>query len=100
APGLLLTALLLLSVREPVRGGMEAAPREAVKPTSFTGSLKIFFPQPLYRVLALAAAIYNLELFSMAAWAPSYAYRTFGLDSAQVGLGLGLAVGIGSSLVM
>jgi MFS family permease len=101
APGLLLTALLTLTVREPVRGAMEppsaAAPHE---PASFTGSFKLLFAQPLYRALALAAAIYNLELFSLAAWAPSYAVRAFGLGTAQVGLGLGLALGVGASLVM
>jgi MFS family permease len=99
-PGLLMTLVLLFTVREPLRGGMESASRAAVTPTSFTGSLKILFSQPLYRTLALAAAIYNLELFSLAAWAPTYAVRTFGLDTARVGLGLGLAVGVGSSLVM
>jgi MFS family permease len=99
-PGIFLTLLLILTVREPKRGGLDGARREAVEPTSFLGSLRILFSQPLYRTLALAAAIYNLELFSLAAWAPTYAVRNFGLDTAKVGLGLGLAIGIGSSLVM
>jgi MFS family permease len=100
APGLILTLILILTVREPVRGQMDPGPREVVKPTSFKETVKILFSQPLYRALALSAAIYNLELFSLAAWAPTYAVRTFGLDTAQVGLGLGLALGFGSSFVM
>jgi predicted MFS family arabinose efflux permease len=99
APGLLLAALLILTVREPTRGAMDgvAAPAKA---ESFFGSFRVLFSQPLYRKLALASAIYNLELFSLAAWAPTYAVRTFKLGTAQVGLGLGLALGIGSSFVM
>jgi MFS family permease len=100
APGLVLTAILLLTVREPARGGMDPGPREAPKTTSFGETVKALFSKPLYRALALSAAIYNLELFSLAAWAPSYAARTFGLDTAQVGLGLGLALGFGSGFVM
>jgi MFS family permease len=100
APGLILTLILILTVREPVRGQMDPGPREVVKPTRFKETVKILFSQPLYRALALSAAIYNLELFSLAAWAPTYAVRTFGLDTAQVGLGLGLALGFGSSFVM
>jgi MFS family permease len=100
APGVLLTAILMLTVREPARGQMEPGPKIAHQPASFTGSFKLLFAQPLYRMLALSAAIYNLELFSLAAWAPSYAVRAFGLNTAQVGLGLGLALGFGSSLVM
>jgi len=99
-PGLILTAVLLLTVREPVRGQTDPGPRTTVKPTSFPQTVKILFSQPLYRSLALSAAIYNLELFSLAAWAPTYAIRTFGLNTAQVGLGLGLALGLGSSFVM
>jgi MFS family permease len=99
-PGLVLTAILLLSVREPARGAMDPGPRVQPAKTSFGETVKGLFSQPLYRALALSAAIYNLELFSLAAWAPTYAVRSFGLNTAQVGLGLGLALGFGSSFVM
>jgi MFS family permease len=100
APGIVLAALLILTVREPVRGMMDPEPKTPVKAESFLGSFKVLFSQPLYRALAISAAIYNLELFSLAAWAPTYAVRTFQLGTAQVGLGLGLALGVGSSFVL
>ena len=100
APGVILTLILLLTVREPSRGAMDPGPRVVVEKTGFGETVKGLFSKPLYRALALSAAIYNLELFSLAAWAPTYATRTFGLHSAQVGLGLGLALGIVSSFVM
>jgi MFS family permease len=101
APGFLLAVLLTLTVREPARGGMDAAPAIAVLvPPHFWSAIRMLFANPLYRVVAIASAIGAIEQFSIAVWAPTYAMRAFSLGTRDVGLGLGLALGLGSGLVM
>jgi MFS family permease len=100
-PGLLITPVLFLTVREPVRG--QSDPREFAEAPAVENigeAFRVLFARPLYRWVAIALAFGNIELFSLAAWTPSYAQRAFALGPAEIGLGLGLALGVGSGLVM
>ncbi|WP_156677950.1 spinster family MFS transporter [Sphingomonas profundi] len=108
APGLLLALVLVLAIREPVRGAMEpgATPpaTRARSPAEAVGLLLATFARlfcdPFYRWVAFAAALGSIEMFAIVIWAPTYAVRTFALGKAEVGQGLGLATGLISAAVM
>ncbi len=101
-PGLILCAVLLFTVREPARGAMDDTPATQTPPDAMSlwATLRSLFARPLYRYVAIGGAIGNIELFSLAAWTPTYALRTFQTGTAAVGLGLGLGLGLVSGLVM
>jgi len=100
APVLLLLPVLL-TVREPMRG--QSDPPGTVMVADRIGHVEAFrllFRTPVYRWVMIGGAVANLEIFALAAWAPTYVLRTFHLSIAAVGLGLGLALGVGSGLVL
>lgn len=107
-PGFVLALVLILLVKEPVRGAMD--PGSVVRAPA-AGSIDQAFAMmgralagllrdPFYRWVAIAAAIGAVELFAIVTWSPSYAIRAFDLDQAEVGRGLGLATGLISAAVM
>lgn len=99
-PGILL-AIALAFRREPRRGLFDSASVVAQDvPPSLFGALRLLFGNRFYAACAIAMAVFNVNLFSITVWSPTYALRNFGLTTAQVGLGLGLALGIGSGIVM
>lgn len=99
-PGIILAGLLLL-VREPRRGTFDDFAAATVEtPASLWAALKLLFGDRFYAACAVAMTLFNVNLFSITVWSPTYALRTFELTTAQVGLGLGLALGIGSGIVM
>jgi MFS family permease len=107
-PGIVLAAVLLAAMREPVRGGTEpggASPAPVAKSVRqafslLSGTFTRLFADPAYRWIAIGSAVGSIELFSIVVWTPSYAIRRFALDKVIVGQGLGLAIGLVSVAVM
>jgi MFS family permease len=82
-------ALLILTIREPVRRAAEAKINDEVAQPSgarITARLVI----PIYLVVAIASLVDN----AVGAWSPTLLIRTFGRDPAAVGLRLGIALTI------
>ncbi len=106
APGLLL-ALLLLTLREPVRGAADegvatdADGNPAVdKPTlRDVGSL---FAIPNYLLIVLGYTAYTFSLGAFAVWAPKFLYRGHGMDLGKANFLFGLilaATGLVSTML-
>ncbi len=98
APGLLLGALVFLLVREPRRGGFEAAtaPAAEAPAESLWTQVKRLLAITAFRRLALACGIVGVAGYGYGVWTPSFLVRTHGLSIAQAGLVFGVASGCGA----
>jgi MFS family permease len=96
AAGVALAAVLLLTVREPLR---EAEASPAPRSRSYLADLHAacgrVFGRPGFVPLALAFGIAGVIGAVLGAWAPAYLQRSYGVPLAEVGLMIGPAVGLG-----
>lgn len=100
-PGLILAAILYTTVREPVRGGMDATTIPANR-DSFMGTVRLLIQNRvwLWNMLGHTFAIFVGYGFS--SWKPALYLRQFDLSQAEVGtlLGtMGLLVGVPGLLI-
>lgn len=93
APGLLLSVLVALTLREPPRGRFDAAP--AGTAPSLPSMLRHFVRSPALRQLPLAGAAHGVGAFAAALWLPAYLTRSFALSGDEAGLWLAVAYGVG-----
>jgi predicted MFS family arabinose efflux permease len=93
-PGLILAALLLLTVREPIR---ETA-GHADRPPSYFGTLKFLVTTPGVLHPFLGIGLASLAMSGVPVWAASFLVRTQGLSLSQAGLMAGLGVGLFGAL--
>ncbi len=100
APGMLLAALVYLLVREPRRGGFEAAAAVARMPVQAAESLwaqvRRLLAITAFRRLALACGMAGVAGYGYGVWTPSFLVRTHGMSIAQAGLLFGVASGVGA----
>ena len=104
--GLVLTPLIPLLVKEPVRGACDARPNPRLdpgpdplieahepRPTMF-GSIAFFLRSPALVLTALAAGLTAFVGYSMLNWNVSMLLRTKGMPVAQVALAYALVTGL------
>lgn len=84
-------ALVILTIREPLRRASEETARSAVAQPGAWRSASWARVIPIYIVLAMASLVDN----AVGAWAPSLLIREFAKDPAQIGVELGLLLTIG-----
>jgi predicted MFS family arabinose efflux permease len=93
-PGVLLAALVRLTLREPARGTLDK--NSGMQPTpSLMSTLRYFAGRPALRHLPLAGAVHGIGAFAAALWLPSYFIRVFDVGSAEAGAWMAVAYGIG-----
>jgi MFS family permease len=101
-PGIVLAIILKLTVREPVRGGLDdpadASMLRADEEVKFWPCIKALWSVPTFRIMALSAAPSSLCGYGMNLWTPSFLSRVHELPEATFGLPLGLATGVGGGL--
>ena len=96
-PGVILSILMKLSIKEPPRGYSEG--REPVQnEVPFSTVLKILWGYRSFRQLSLGAATQAFVGYGSIAWMPSFLMRTHDMSSGQVGTVLGLIIGIAGGL--
>jgi MFS family permease len=89
-PGVVLSVVFVLLVKEPPRSQtLDAASRPSV-PQVFAHLWGI----KAYRDLVIAATLQAFTAYGITQWMPSFFIRTYGLGTAEVGLYLGLTIGI------
>ena len=86
-PGLLVSLLVWLTVREPPRGRFDTGPPPA--DTSMLNSLRYLWSLPAYRWLCFAAALHVFAGYGAATWHPSFLRRIHEMSGSEVGLWLG-----------
>jgi predicted MFS family arabinose efflux permease len=102
--GLLLAPLLIATLKEPKRGGMDAAPR--IAPASLLQVARTLALKPSFWLLSGGAACSSIMGYGLLFWLPSFFMRSYGLSLAQVShfyaglllIGGVAGIGIGSIL--
>ena len=91
--GLTLAPLLLLIVREPVRGVLEGRPSDGPR-GSVLESLLFFVRSPILVLNACSAGLAALVGYGILNWAPAYLLRVQGMSLTQLGAAYGLVAGL------
>lgn len=94
--GFFLILLVKLLIRDPPRGYADSVPTDT-EPTDtprLGQAMRILRQTPTFRLLCLAAAADAFVGYGLLLWLPTFLIRTFELSSAQVGMRLGVLVGI------
>lgn len=103
APGVLLSVLLLLLVREPKRGRYDPVKEMEAKPASLKECLNTYRRTPTLSLMLLAAGTYSFVFNAFGAWAPALLMRAKGATMADISVwysvvfGLAMAVGMFAS---
>lgn len=92
-PGLLLSLLVLFTIREPRRTAPPRTAAEGPKP-GFLRDCWQTLRHPALRILYLATALHMLSAAGVGTWTVPFLTRTAGLDIATVGVLMGLASGV------
>ncbi len=94
-PGLVLALLLLLTVREPRRGGEEAGPAADVeRAPSLAETWRCAVRQPLFVHTFIGLTLNSMMLSGMLIWQAAFLIRVHDVSLAQAGVLAGLAAGI------
>jgi predicted MFS family arabinose efflux permease len=93
-PGVILAAILRLTLREPPRGHAEGAQDSGVTP-SLLSTIRYLWSRPAMRHIPLAGTIHGIGAWAMAVWLPSYFIRIHGMGSGEIGTWMALIYGIG-----
>ena len=98
-PGVLIGALVLLTIREPTRGGLdERTERETAPP--FLETMRFLLRQPSAVHLIIGSSVVALWGWGLMWWTPAFLMRSYGLNVDQAGAMLGPIHLIGGSLAM
>ncbi|HEY6597695.1 MAG TPA: MFS transporter [Pseudomonadales bacterium] len=92
-PGLLLALLVRFTVREPVRGMAEGR-TAAVDQPGIIETLRYLLAKRSFRHLAFGGALTAFVGYGLVNWMPSFLIRSHGMTTGQIGLWLGLILGI------
>jgi MFS family permease len=94
--GLLVSVIFHLTVREPAR--IDAAATITHTPSSSGGIFSKLGDLKAFGLLVLAFATTSLAGSSVSTWLPAYYGRAFDLKPMQIGLGLGLCIGLATTI--
>ncbi len=102
-PGVLLSLLLLLLVREPVRGRYDPPSEVKAEPASMKECLETYKKTPTLSLLLLSAGTYSFVFNAFGAWAPALLMRAKGATLEDISVyysvvfGLAMAIGMFAS---
>lgn len=96
APGVLLTLVIMLTVKEPARRGVTDVGRDDMPSGSASGDLMPFFRENFATVSRIIAAFSfgGIAVVGYLAWVPEFLRRSFGWDMAKIGLAFGLVMAV------
>jgi MFS family permease len=96
-PGLVLALVVRLTVREPVRGAMEAVPIEGALPT-VSEVVRFLAARRSFRHLSLGIGFTAFAGYAFAFWAPQFLRRVHAMSSGELGTKIGIGLGVGGAL--
>ena len=98
-PGIVIGALVLLTIREPTRGCLDGAKERPAAPP-FLETLRFMLRQPSAVHLVIGGCVVALWGWGLMWWTPAFLMRSYGLNLDEVGAMLGPIHLIGGSLAM
>ncbi|MGH8259349.1 MAG: MFS transporter, partial [Steroidobacteraceae bacterium] len=87
-PGLALTLLFVLTVREPPRGA-PGSKRPGLEPTSLPASVRFLFGSPAYLLLLLGASLMGASAYAGGTWNPTFLARVHHMRLGEIAAALG-----------
>jgi MFS family permease len=96
-PGLVLALIVRFTVREPVRGAMEAKPIEGALPT-VSEVLRFLASRRSFCHLSLGIGFTAFAGYAFAFWAPQFLRRVHEMSSGELGTKIGLGLGVGGAI--
>ena len=94
-PGVVLALIILLKLKEPLRGQSENAPASHDAPVMpFWQVVRTLLSKPAYRHICIATGLYTVVYLGVVGWLPSYFVRSFDMGVAEVGFWLAMSLGI------
>lgn len=98
APGLLI-ALLMLTIREPLRRGLRAAPAAGASSVPAPGLVAHLRSQRVaIGALFAGMSLIGLVMYGAIAWIPTFFARTYGMSVGEAGLWFGIIMAIGGTI--
>jgi len=95
-PGFLVALLVRLTIREPVRGGLDGRALET--PATMGETLRKLRSYSSFRLFAIAGGLNAFSSYGIGNFMPSFLIRSHGFGSMEVGTSLALITGIGGAL--
>ncbi len=98
-PGLVMAAIVWLTLEEPPRGAADAATPVEDEPMPSTGEvLRHLWGLRSFRHLTIAGGIYALAGYGFMTWVPAFLSRVHGLSIGEAGTWAGIMIGGGGAL--
>lgn len=95
-PGVVLAAIVWVTLREPRRGVFDKRVDDTIP--SLMQVAQSLYRCRTYRLLLLFVIVNGFVQYGLTQWWPSFYSRVFSLSLASIGVSLGLALGVGSGL--
>jgi len=97
APGLLLAVVLRFTVREPLRGGLDATPPTSDSP-SIGETIRTLWAMPTFRLIALGTGLASFAGTGYGLWIPTFFRRVHDLSFSEIGMQFGLVSAISAAI--
>ena len=98
APGLLLSVLVLFTLKEPLRRHLSEPAAQASKAEKPKKGLVFLFSQPAFRQMFIGGVIFTTSTGAMLAFTPAFIMRTYDMSSSQTGLTYGILAGLSGAV--
>ena len=93
-PGLLLSLIVWLTIKEPPRGYTDPAALQGLEKVSFKEALAVLSKKPAYRHIVFGATLASFVGYGVGQFTTSFLLRTHGLTIQQASLLYGIVLGI------
>ncbi|HVN58288.1 MAG TPA: MFS transporter [Bacteroidales bacterium] len=97
-PGVIFSAIVYFTVKEPRKGATDKKCIEDQDAPSLKAVLHYLYDTRVFIYLALGCGLNVFGIYGLLNWMPSYLIRIFGMQTSQIGVYLGLIFGIGGGL--
>lgn len=98
APGILVALLVFFTVRDPARGAADGLAPNTGMSTTMVDAFKFLWSQPAFRWIVIGSTLVQFLGTGVVNWLPSMLERSHGMVEDEVGIKLGLAIGIAGSI--
>ncbi len=98
-PGLMLALIVRFTVPEPERGMSDARPSTDLRP-SVLETCRFLWRRPAFMHIAFGGALAAFIGYGFISWFPSFLIRSHGLKTTEIGLWLGLLIGVAGGIGM
>jgi predicted MFS family arabinose efflux permease len=97
-PGVLFSLVFYATVKEPKRGATDVDAGATNQKHSLSDVLRLLISKKTFIFLALASGLHAFCIYGVFNWTPSFLARLHGMTNSEIGVSLGLILGIGGAI--